>query len=633
MEFLLLLAVFAGYSCLINHKLKINSAFIPIMVITSITCVIFLFGIVNKLKLSINIINVIGILLLIYYIIQIIKKSYSMKFLLCPSIIFFILTSAYFIFLLKDLSYFHYDNFSHFGKIVKEIFYFDSLPNKNTTITFQNYPPATAVFIYFFGKVITYSEGYALAGQAVLIMGSLTTFLWKNEWKNVGFNFLSIIVIFITLSILTFDDTTLHIYNLLVDGVLGFLTSAAIIISYYYRNDIKKNLYINLPLLSFLVLTKESGKLFFFIVIFFILITNNQIKIHKNNINKLKYVLPLVLILILVPLLFSSLWKSYVVRAYPIESYEANKFVVTQSKLTENFNSHSKEFIRTLHIKIIDKLLDIHSINTQLFISANLASILVSVMYYIFKKKRAKLQLKALALSDCMVFLYIIGEYLMYLLIMPDKEAVNLASFDRYISSVIIICVSTQLMCAVNTINEILQNINYGGKVNCNNDESYRRKYASMKLFLLIACLMLMLPNCYLVRSGMKQLIVKPNEDNFRRGDLTKVCKIVRSHLERDQSILIYNGDKDNGTGFYLYLGKYEMLTEDMDVIDKKMIDTDSNKLQELIAKRDYIIIAENDKAFWSELEKEHIVSMEEKDGVLYKILHKNEKIEIEKIV
>jgi hypothetical protein len=601
MEFLLLLAVFIGYSCLFDHKLKINSAFIPIMVMTSIICVIFLFGIVNKLKLSINIINVIGILLLIYYIIQTIKRSYSMKFLVCPSIIFFMLTSAYFIFLLKDLSYFHYDNFSHFGKIVKEIFYFDSLPNKNTTITFQNYPPATAIFIYFFGKVITYSEGYALAGQAVLIMGALTTFLWKNEWKNVGFNFLSILVIFITLSILTFDDTTLHIYNLLVDGVLGFLTSAAIIISYYYRNDIKKNLYINLPLLSFLVLTKESGKLFFFIVIFFILISNNQIKIHKENITKLKYVLPLLLILILVPLLFSSIWKSYLVRAYPIESYEANKFVVTQSKLTENFNSHSKEFIRTLHIKIIDKLLDIHSINTQLFISANLISILVSFMYYIFKKRRAKLQLKALALSDCMVFIYIIGEYLMYLLIMPDKEAVNLASFDRYISTAIIICVSTQLMCAVNTINEIIQNINYSGKVNCNNDESCRRKYVSLKLFLLIACLMIMLPNCYLVRSGMKQLVVKPNEDNFRRGNLTKVCKIVRSYLERDQSILIYNGDKDNGTGFYLYLGKYEMLTEDMDVIDKKMITTDSNKLQELIAKRDYIIMAENDKAFWSE--------------------------------
>jgi hypothetical protein len=632
MGFLLLLAVFIGYSCFINDKLKINSAFIPIMVITSITCVNFLFGIVNKLKLSINIINVIGILLLIYYIIQTIKKSYSIKFLLCPAIIFFILTSAYFIFLLKDLSYFHYDNFSHFGKIVKEMFYFDSLPNKNTTITFQNYPPATALFIYFFDKVIVYSEGYALAGQAVLIMCTLTAFLWKSDWKNMVFNFFSIIVIFVTLSILTFDDTTLHIYNLLVDGILGFLTSAAIIISYYYRNDIKKNLCINLPLLSFLVLTKESGKLFFFIVVLFILISNSQIKIHKDNINKLKYVLPLVLILILVPLLFSSLWKNYVMRAYPVEAYGANKFVVTQSKLTENFNSHSKEFIRTLHIKMIDKLLDIHSINTQLFIAANIISILVSVMYYIFEKKRAKLQLKALALSDCMMFVYIIGEYLMYLLIMPDREAVNLASFDRYISSAIIICVSMQLMCAVNTINEIVQNINCREKVNFSNNQLYRRKYVSVKLFLLILCFILMLPNCYLVRFGMKQLVVRPNEDNFRRGNFTKVSQIVKSYLGRDQSVLVYNGDKDNGTGFYLYLGKYELLTEELQVIDRKMIDTDNNKVQSLIAKRDYIVMAENDETFWSELEKEHVVCMDEKDGVLYKIIHEGEKIEIEKI-
>ena len=69
-------------------------------------------------------------------------------------------------------------------------------------------------------------------------MGALATFLWKNYFKNILFNFLSIVVILITLSILTFDDTTLHIYNLLVDGILGFITSASIVIAYYYRNDI-----------------------------------------------------------------------------------------------------------------------------------------------------------------------------------------------------------------------------------------------------------------------------------------------------------------------------------------------------------------------------------------------------------
>jgi hypothetical protein len=62
------------------------------------------------------------------------------------------------------------------------------------------------------------------------------------------------------------------------------------------------------------------------------------------------------------------------------------------------------------------------------------------------------------------------------------------------------------------------------------------------------------------------------------------------------------------------------------------MIDTDNNKVQSLIAKRDYIVMAENDETFWSELEKEHVVCMDEKDGVLYKIIHEGEKIEIEKI-
>ena len=156
MEILLILAVFIGYSCLIHHKLKINSAFIPIMIITTITCIVYIFGLANKLKLAVNSITIIGLLFFIYYIMKTVRKKFSMKFFLCPAIVFFILGSAYFMFLLKDVSYFHYDNFSHFGRIVKEIFYFDSFPNMNTTITFQKYPPATATFIYYFSKVIGY---------------------------------------------------------------------------------------------------------------------------------------------------------------------------------------------------------------------------------------------------------------------------------------------------------------------------------------------------------------------------------------------------------------------------------------------------------------------------------------------
>ena len=633
MEIFLILAIFIGYSSLIHHKLKINSAFIPIMIITTITCIVYIFGLANKLKLAVNIITIIGLLFFIYYIMKTVRKKFSMKFFLCPAIVFFILGSAYFMFLLKDVSYFHYDNFSHFGKIVKEIFYFDSFPNMNTTITFQNYPPATATFIYYFCKVIGYSEGNALIGQSVLIMGALATFLWKNYFKNILFNFLSIAVILITLSILTFDDTTLHIYNLLVDGILGFITSASIVIAYYYRNDIRKNIYVNLPLLSFLILTKTTGKLFFFIIILFVLLSNSQLKGEIRNMKKISIIIPFIFILILVPLLFSNLWKGHVIKAYPIESYESNKFVVSKTKLTETFNSRSEEFLKTLHLKIIDKILDIHSINTKLFICANLASILISLVYYMLMKKRAKLQLKALALSDCMMAVYLIGEYLMYLLIMPEKEAVYLAAFDRYISSGIIICVCTQLICGVNTINKISETINFKERIIGNNSIYYTDKCFLKKVILPILCCIIIVPNFYVVREGMKQLCIKPDEEKFRRINVQKACEIAKNYLRRDESLLIYNGEKDNGNGFYSYLGKYEMLTNNMDIIDVNMINTDNNKFLSLLSERDYIIMAENDESFWDELDKNHMSYTEAKDGTLYKIIHKDEQIHIEKVI
>lgn len=633
MGILLILAVFIGYSSLIHNKLKINSAFIPIMIITTITCIVFIFGIVNKLNIAVNSITIIGLLFFAYYIIQTLRKRFSMEFFLSPAMVFFIIGSAYCMFLLKDVSYLHYDNFSHFGKIVKEMFYSNSYPNSNTTITFQNYPPATATFIYYFCKVIGYSEGYTLVGQSVLIMGALATFLWKSNFKNILFNFLTIAVIFITLSILTLDNTTLHIYNLLVDGILGFLTSAAIVVAYYYRNDIKKNFYINLPLLVFLVLTKDSGKLFFFIVILFVLLSNTQIRVKIKNIKQLKIIIPLILILIVIPLLFSNLWKGYVVRAYSTEAYQSNKFVVSENKLTENFNLRSEEFKKTLHIKIIKKVLDIHSINTQLFICINLASILISLAYYVFKKKKAKLQLKALVLSDFMMALYVIGEYLMYLLIMPEGEATDLASFDRYISSAIIVCVCTQLICGANTINKIFESINYKERISGENNIYSKGKYLFNKAIIPILCCIIVVPNFYAVREGIKQLCIKPNEENFRRVHVQKACEIARSYLGRNESILIYNGEKDNGTGFYYYLGTYEMLTNNIDILDVNMINTNNNKFISLLSQRDYIIMAENDVNFWDELAKNNISYAGTKDGILYKIIHANEQTSIEKII
>ena len=51
--------------------------------------------------------------------------------------------------------------------------------------------------------------------------------------------------------------------------------------------------------------------------------------------------------------------------------------------MKETYNSHSHEFVKTLPAKFINRVFDIHSINTQLLISVNAVSILISIIYYI----------------------------------------------------------------------------------------------------------------------------------------------------------------------------------------------------------------------------------------------------------
>ena len=80
----------------------------------------------------------------------------------------------------------HYDNFSHWALIVKSMSLTNSFPSfKTDVIMFTSYPPGSAVFIYYFIKLVGVTESNAIFAQILLILASITTiFNWKNIFST-----------------------------------------------------------------------------------------------------------------------------------------------------------------------------------------------------------------------------------------------------------------------------------------------------------------------------------------------------------------------------------------------------------------------------------------------------------------
>lgn len=232
-KILLVLISFTGYYIYAKRKLKIKEEFIPIIIFSSIGVLEFLAGILNFMKAMAVVICIVGVVIFIKELYLQIKSREKIK--INFNIIIFILFAGLFAYLLKGIRLVHYDNFSHWGIVVKEILAENRLPNfLSSAITFKAYPTGTACFIYYICKFIGQTEGVMLFAQSILILSSIyTVFAFCNKKKIINYIFGIIITIYMIIGNIFIDQ-------LLVDTVLTAMGLGALVIIIEYKSDSKK---------------------------------------------------------------------------------------------------------------------------------------------------------------------------------------------------------------------------------------------------------------------------------------------------------------------------------------------------------------------------------------------------------
>ena len=430
---------------LITQKTKKNiNMTIPISVVL-IIATIYICGLFNNLKVGIYLLEIIAIASLVYIIYQIyinIKNKTIKKFLkkiITPGLIIYIILFIINIYLNTGRILENYDEFNHWAVITKNMYIYNQYGMfENSAVTFNEYPPFTAVFQYFFLSFENgYSEDILIIAQNTLYFSIIMPIFEKIKFNQIAIKKLLLIIpLIIILPMIFYKNFYLEI---LVDSFLGILFALSLYII-YIDNDDKKFKYLLLTsYVLALCLTKTTGIVLGILVLIIEII--NSIR-KKQTQNKKWLVVMLMIIIILVGSWYVKLG---------IEKGNTNwdfQKIYEKNNLQEENEHIIQKYCRAFLLgngEITEK--DISPVLTiLLYISSTL------IIYKMLKKSKQE-DFKYISIAMIIaILIYFIGTLWMYLKIFEPREAGILASYERYISTILLAGFELNILVLCNTI-------------------------------------------------------------------------------------------------------------------------------------------------------------------------------------
>lgn len=536
---LILLFSTVGYFLLFYKKKKIPIELIPIITFSSIGSVLYISGLMNVLKLGVVVILIYGL----YNLRYINKNIFRDERLIYSISCFFIVVTAFFI-ILKNKLLEHYDNFSHWGLVVKNILENNSFPSfKSELIIFQSYSTGSASFIYYICKIIgNSSEGTMMFAQCLLILSCLyTLFIYFNK-TNISK------IVFIFLGCFYILISNILVIDLLVDTLIACLGIAAIIVIDRLKDDLLRCLIFTTSIFVFLSTVKSNG--IYFIIIGWILIFYN-IKRYQNILNMYKN---FVLISIIPVVLLSYLWKAHV--SYVFINGGQTKHAVSLSVYKKNLMEKGYDGVVTIAKNFIGHTL---SYKNE-FIYIGIIFIIILFIDRLLLKKKVN-WLAPISILLIYIF-YMFNLFLMYLVSMPADEIINLDSYDRYNLGIITYVIGLILIYYLK-------------------QENRRAGY-----YLLIT-IILYYP-LYLHRDN-----IKPTLGIVNKSDLRYQMENIKdkNNIPDGKKYFIYLGDKNYSLGYSWFLARYTFLSNNVEVVNKDS----KEELYKNLQNYDYIVLLEND--------------------------------------
>lgn len=580
LRFFALLLSCLGYILLVRKKLLLHPKFSWIFVFSVTACVLYFAGLAGFLAGAAYAIFAAGLVFFIWFTVTAKQRLFSvLKSVNLLNIVFVLAFSIIFTSLI-DTQYMHYDNFSHWGLVVKYMLITDGFPDASSAlIDFKTYPLGSSVFLYYVCRIAGSSQGVMLVGQAMIIFACFYAMFGIIRDTR---RFLLCSAMALCFSAMTFFNISIRINNLLVDFLLPLLALAVVCILFVYRRDWRRACLVSAPVLALLVIVKNSGLFFAAICYIYLLFLALQNRRYRPKQKKSAAVL-LALLTIAVSLTTFAAWNVH-------SSAEFKGETSKHTMSVENFNEVSSEKTPEIKAAITERFFQAvfswDSLSTRGILLFQFLALAVYLTGRLVTKKKWGL-IHALLWADAAIVMYYAGILAMFIYTMPTEEALILAGFERYASSIVIFLIGMLTLFGVyDTENSF--HIKLGQKRSAMAFKSLLTKniYEVATVILIAAATTILLSEV----NGMTSM--KLSYPGSLPGKVEHLAGDHWSGVDEKRYLFYASDTGSQITNYYLqYSARYFLFSPEVDAV----YEFDPAAFQEKLKEYDYFVVLESD--------------------------------------
>lgn len=430
----------AGFVGILSAVTRVRVAFLPPVVTSVITLVVFLGGIAQLLDAVSLVVHLLGLLALACCILVRKIRRPFLGIIVDPGFVFYSIGFLAAVVLLSNATYAHYDEFSHWGTIVKDMFSSHAFPADGSTVArigyFVNYPPATASFIYFVDSVVGYSEGHTIVAQNILLFSGLSAmFGGVRHPQTKGTVALCAIAAVAALFVIESDLALFQ--SLLTDVVMGVMVSASILMVLFNREKLVVATLLASPIVIVSAFVKDNGKLYlalFMIVLLVCALLTFGVKKHGNSKKALLKSLLLCMFPAVIFIGINSLWSSHVNYAFAA-GFDSGKFAVSADKLLAGPN----ESMITVGKRVLYEALFYNPQRIAIFWGLNVLAV-GALIYGRTRSFKSEKLFSLTLIGNGAILITCLALVVLYSYFMPTGESkTELAGFTRYYGTSLLI--------------------------------------------------------------------------------------------------------------------------------------------------------------------------------------------------
>lgn len=362
----------------------------------------------------------------------------------------------------------HYDNFSHWALIVKELVVAGRFPRADTALLdFADYPPGTAVYLWFFCRFLGHAQGVMLLAQCWLVLCCFFAVFGavREPRRFLPYSFLAA-----GCAMLSYLNLTIRINNLLVDFLLPMLALAAMAAARRFRDNPRRAAVFQVAVLGMAGIVKNTGP--FFAAVSLAVFAGTCLRARRGS--RGRFLLPLLTAAAALVPAFG--WRIYLSTA--LAGYEGKFTGAAQGADAALYGRIVRRFAAAL--------LDPSDRAVQAFFLCFALSLAVCVYVRAVRGRTLRLA-RALPLACASVLAYDAGLLFLCLTSMPEDEALRLAGFDRYACSVMVLFAGLLLLSAAEDIEDSFAvPIDERGAQRAFSSPAAKRRYQYAVLFTLV---------------------------------------------------------------------------------------------------------------------------------------------------